>query len=145
MVFDKGRVIVELANCPRCGRLFAANFRDICPNCIKEIEREYEICVDYLREQKGANIQELSEATGVSVKQITSFVREGRISVVNAPNLMYPCEVCGTLIREGHMCDSCRTRLTRELSQAAQAGQDQDSGPRKPGEGAYRVVDKFHK
>ncbi|GIO62896.1 MULTISPECIES: TIGR03826 family flagellar region protein [Paenibacillus] len=136
---------MNLANCPRCGRLFAANFRDICPNCIKEIEREYEICVDYLREQKGANIQELSEATGVSVKQITSFVREGRISIVNAPNLMYPCEVCGTLIREGHMCDSCRTRLTRELSQAAQAGQDQDSGPRKPGEGAYRVVDKFHK
>lgn len=136
---------MNLANCPRCGKLFAANFRDICPSCIKEIEHEYETCVDYLREQKGATIQELSDATDVPVKQITRFVREGRISIMNAPNLMYPCEVCGTLIREGHMCDSCRNRLTRELTQAAQEDTNKDSGTRKQGEGAYRVVDKYHK
>ncbi|GIP28711.1 hypothetical protein J23TS9_38410 [Paenibacillus sp. J23TS9] len=135
---------MNLANCPRCGRLFAANFRDMCPNCIKDIEHEYEICVQYLREEKGATIQELSEATEVSIKQITRFIREGRISVMNAPNLMYPCEVCGTLIREGHMCDSCRARLTKELTQAAQDDTNKEQGTRRQGEGAYRAIDKFH-
>lgn len=135
---------MNLANCPRCGRLFAANFRDMCPNCIKDIEHDYETCVQYLREEKGATIQELSEATEVSIKQITRFIREGRISVMNAPNLMYPCEVCGTLIREGHMCDSCRVRLTKELTKAGQDDANKEQGTRRQGEGAYRVVDKFH-
>ncbi|MFU1796312.1 TIGR03826 family flagellar region protein [Paenibacillus azoreducens] len=136
---------MNLANCPRCGRLFAANFKDMCPNCIKEIEHEYEKCVQYLREEKGATIQELSEATEVSIKQITRFIREGRISVMNAPNLMYPCEVCGNLIREGHMCDSCRSRLTKELHQAIKDESNRDGDPKKQGDGTYRVVDKFHK
>ena len=68
---------MNLGNCPRCGKLYALNFRDVCSNCIKEIELEYQACVDYLREQKGANIQELSDATEVSIKQITRFIRGG--------------------------------------------------------------------
>ncbi len=132
---------MNLGNCPRCGRLYALNFRDVCSNCIKEIEREYQDCADYLRENKGATIQELSDATEVSIKQITRFIREGRISIENAPNMMYPCEVCGTLIRDGHMCDSCRTRLTKDLAGAArevgQKGNDQLGGR------AYNAVDKL--
>lgn len=65
-----------------------------------------------------ATIQEVHEATGVSIRQITKFIKEGRISVANNPNMMYPCEVCGVLIRQGNMCDSCRTRLTRDLTAA---------------------------
>ena len=102
---------------------------------------EYQTCAEYLRENKGANIQELSDATDVSIKQITKFIREGRISVENAPNLMYPCEVCGNLIREGHMCDSCRARLTKDLAGAArEVGQKEndDLGGR-----TYRTVDKL--
>ena len=74
-------------NCPRCGKLFIKNVRGICQNCIKEIEIEYERCVKHIRENKGIHMHELSEATGVSVKQITTFIREGRISIANAPNM----------------------------------------------------------
>lgn len=105
--------------CPRCGKIFAKGYREMCPNCIKEVEEEYERCIKYLRENKGANITELSEATEVSVKQITKFIREGRISLHNAPNLTYPCEVCGILIREGMMCDQCRKKFQKDV-QAAQ-------------------------
>lgn len=63
---------MNLGNCPRCGKLYALNFRDVCSNCIKEIEKEYQICVDYLRENKGTNIQELSDATEVSIKTLPS-------------------------------------------------------------------------
>ncbi|KRE44474.1 TIGR03826 family flagellar region protein [Paenibacillus sp. Soil522] len=105
---------MNLDNCPRCGKLFAKNFRDVCPVCIREIDKEYELCANYLREFKNSIITEVSEATGVTIKQITKFIREGRISIVNAPNMGYPCESCGTIIREQNLCDSCRERIEKD-------------------------------
>lgn len=129
-------------NCPRCGKLFIKNVRGICQNCIKEIEIEYERCVKHIRENKGIHMHELSEATEVSVKQITTFIREGRISIANAPNMTYPCEVCGIPIREGHMCDSCRTRLTKDLHQAVRDSSNQDQS-NNMGLGTYSAIDKL--
>lgn len=117
------------------------NLRDVCPNCLKELEKQYEICVQYLRKHRGADIQELSDATDISIKEITRFIREGRISIMNAPNMMYPCEVCGVLIRDGHMCDSCRSRLTKDLHSAAHP-ETLGEGSEARKDGAYRVVDK---
>ncbi|MOA15529.1 hypothetical protein D3C78_1356890 [compost metagenome] len=105
---------MSIENCPRCGKIFAKNFKDVCPSCVREIDKEYGLCADYLRENKGAIITEVSDATGVSIKQITKFIREGRISLMNAPNMSYPCESCGTLIRDNHLCDNCRKRLTKD-------------------------------
>ncbi|NGQ95626.1 flagellar protein [Brevibacillus sp. SYP-B805] len=107
-----------LDNCPRCGTLFVRGVRDVCPKCYQEIEREYEKCSQYLRkrENRGANIQQVSEATGVSIKQITKFIKEGRISIANHPNMGYPCEGCGLLITTGHLCDLCAKELNREIS-----------------------------
>ncbi|RJG24844.1 TIGR03826 family flagellar region protein [Paenibacillus thiaminolyticus] len=131
---------MELGNCPRCGRLFAKAFRDICPACLKEIEQEYERCVAYLREQQHASMHELSEETKVSPRQITQFIREGRISEYQAPNLAYDCEVCGNPIREGHMCEPCRTRLVRQIQEAGIA-KEPDKGEAASGTRAYQAFD----
>lgn len=135
---------MNLDNCPRCGKLFAKNFRDVCPVCMRDIDKEYQLCADYLREFKGAIITELSDQTGVSIKQITKFIREGRISMVNAPNMSYPCESCGTLIRENHICDSCRKRLDKDRNQML------EDMSRKQGEkssqsltGVYKGLDQY--
>lgn len=134
---------MDLANCPRCGRLYARNFKELCGNCIRDIEHEYDICKEYLRENKGATITELSEDTGVTVKQITVFIREGRISIENNPNMMYPCEVCGILIRTGNMCDGCRSRLTKDLASAAKGYEEDEQ--KVQGKGTYGALDKFRK
>lgn len=133
---------MNVDNCPRCGRLYVKNLRDLCQPCVKELEHHYETCVEYLRKNKGTNIQELSDATEISIKEITRFIREGRISIANAPNMMLPCEVCGTLIREGHMCDSCRSRLTKELANAAKESTPAEQTQKRT-DAAYRAVDKF--
>ncbi|GBF10533.1 TIGR03826 family flagellar region protein [Tepidibacillus infernus] len=104
-------MVGKLSNCPRCGKLYVAGVKEVCPACEKEIDQEYQRCADYLREHKGANIYELSEATEVTIKQITKFIREGRISIADAPNMGYPCESCGTIIQEGRLCNQCRGRL----------------------------------
>ncbi len=114
---------LNIANCPRCGKVFAKGLREVCHACFDEIEGEYNKCTEYLRENKGATIAELSDATGVTIRQITRFIKEGRISLYNAPNLSYPCESCGTLIREGNLCDTCRARIASGVKRV----QDQDS------------------
>lgn len=134
---------MNLGNCPQCGKLYVLNLKGMCSDCIRDIERQYEDCNHYLKENRGTTITELSEVTGVSIKQITTFIREGRISIANAPNMGYACEVCGTLIRDGNMCDSCRARLTKDIRNAYNDGDAGKSNQAEKTQGAYRVVDKF--
>jgi flagellar operon protein (TIGR03826 family) len=107
---------LNLTNCPKCGKLMARNLRNMCPGCHQDIELQYEKCLKYLRDNRKASMSELSEATGVSTAQITKFIREGRISVAEAANLSYACEVCGGPIYEGHLCDPCRQRLVKDVN-----------------------------
>lgn len=102
---------LNVKNCPQCGRIFAVGIREICPECAKKIDQQYELCYAYLRENKMATITQLSDETGVSVSQITKFIREGRISIGELPEMSYPCDVCHKPIRKGMMCDSCRQRF----------------------------------
>lgn len=133
---------MDLANCPRCGKLYAKNFRDICSNCHQALEKDYEKCTDHLRLNKGLTIQQLSDDTEIGIKQITRWIREGRISLYNAPNMSYPCEVCGNYIREGHMCDSCKTRINRDVRNAQSTGQQQFNP--EEAKGAYRIGDRLN-
>lgn len=135
---------MNLDNCPRCGKLFAKNFRDVCPSCLREIDNEYQLCADYLREFKGSIITEVSDATGVSIKQITKFIREGRISIINAPNMSYPCESCGTLIREHNLCDECRQRIDKDKQHMFEdlARKEQLKGFKKEN-GVYKGLDRY--
>lgn len=133
---------MSLGNCSLCGRLFANNFRDICPSCTKNIEIEYDKCVKYLREMRTASLHEVHEATEVSISRITKFIKEGRISIANNPNMMYPCEVCETMIRENTMCNSCRSRLVREISEVSKETKQNDQNDKKHN-GAYSAIDKL--
>jgi flagellar operon protein (TIGR03826 family) len=105
---------LNVSNCPRCGKIFIHGIHDICPDCVKDIERQYEKCLKYLREFRKCTLLELSEATEVSVKQITKFIREGRISIADNPNIFYSCEVCGASVRSGALCDNCRANLLKD-------------------------------
>ncbi len=113
------------------------NLRGICPDCIKEVDQMYEHCAQYLRENRGATIYEVSEATEVTIPQITKFIREGRISLMDAPNLGYPCEMCSQTIREGNICESCRARLMKDISKLKQNDRPGNSVQR--GAGAYQA------
>ncbi|MDF2683778.1 MAG: flagellar protein [Brevibacillus sp.] len=115
----------KLANCSRCDALFVQAVRDICPKCYQAVEQEYELCARFLRkrENRGSNIHQVSEATGVSIKQITKFIKEGRISVAGNPSLGYPCESCGIMIRVGNICESCMKGLKHDITQQLEVDQ----------------------
>jgi len=112
---------LDFRYCSRCGRLYARTLHAICGNCLKEIEEEYQRCHRFLRENRGCTLQELSEETGVSTRQIAKFIHEGRISLSDSPNLAYPCESCGKMIREHALCTDCRNNLARQVKNATES------------------------
>lgn len=117
---------LNVRNCPRCGKVFAKTIHDVCPACIKTIEDDYQSCLKYLRENRGCTISELSEETEVTIRQITKFIREGRISLMDAPNMSYPCESCGVLIREHSMCQECRNKIAKDVQSVQDSLKSQD-------------------
>lgn len=134
---------MNVANCPRCGKIFVKGFNEVCPNCVKDLEQQYEKCLKYLRENKGTTINDLSEATGVAVKQITKFIREGRISIIHAPNMSYPCEVCGTLIRENTICEACRMKLVKDVRNNAEDEKRDEERKRQENKITYNIQDRL--
>ncbi len=109
---------MDLANCPRCGKIYAQTFRNLCPACIKLSDQECSLCNKFLKENRSATIDQLSKETGVETVQILQFIREGRISIAKNPNIKIACETCGGPIREGNLCVNCRNRLINSFKDA---------------------------
>jgi len=108
----------NLENCARCGEVFVLVTRNICPQCVKKVEQEFKICSQFLRkkENRSSTLTEMSEKTGVSVFQITEFIREKRLVIDATSKIEYPCEGCGQMIRSNRLCLSCTTYMNQELS-----------------------------
>ena len=102
----------QLANCRKCGKLFL-RVKEICVDCYNKQEEDYSKVVDHLREFPGSNIQELSDATEVSVGQIREFILADRLLSGNYTNLSYSCESCGKAIQTGKLCLNCMTTINQ--------------------------------
>ncbi len=134
---------MNIDNCAKCGKIYVKNLKDMCPACLKEIELQYERCLQYLKENKACKIEELSDATEVSVKQIAKFIREGRISIKNSPNMDYPCDICGTAIRENKICEPCRLRLANDASNVEHSDKLKQEQLQHDNTIAYRISDRL--
>ena len=106
---------MALGNCKSCGRLFNIIHRDICPVCVKDEEEKFYTIRNFLKGNRGATTYEVQEATGIELKLIIKFIREGRLSTMNSPNMTFPCESCGVGITEGRFCKPCKDRLQKGL------------------------------
>ncbi|ANU12122.1 flagellar protein [Planococcus antarcticus DSM 14505] len=107
----------QLDNCRICGTLFLKDYTDYCLDCYKEIEEEFKLVNNFLKIEcnRFADIQEVSESTTVSVKQIADFIRDGRIYAEDFPNLGYPCKHCGKVIKRQILCDDCFEDFSLEI------------------------------
>ncbi|NUK29775.1 hypothetical protein HT574_06650 [Parageobacillus sp. VR-IP] len=109
---------MNLANCPNCGNLFVKNpFRDICESCYREEEEAFEKVYRFLRkrENRMATMAQIVDATGVKESLLMKFIKSRRLQLAQFPNLGYPCDRCGRLIREGRMCANCSKDLNKQL------------------------------
>ncbi|WKA53924.1 TIGR03826 family flagellar region protein [Planococcus shixiaomingii] len=119
----------RLKNCTICGRLFLQVHTDHCLDCYKNIEQDYERVSEFLKNDQNrmATIAEVTEATGVSSKRMTEFIREGRIFADDYPNLGYACSRCGKMIKKQLLCNTCFDDFATDVNRVLKSEKVTDS------------------
>ena len=108
--------MAEIRNCPRCGKIFTYINRPICHSCLEQEENEFKVVKDYIYDNPGANIAEVSEATEISADKIMRFLREERLELVSEnSNLILECERCGRAINSGRFCENCKDNISKDF------------------------------
>ena len=108
--------MAEIRNCPRCGKIFTCFGRPICNGCIETEENEFKIVKEYIYDNPGATISEVSQETEVSIDKIMRFLREERLEIRSEnSNLLLECEKCGRAINSGRFCENCKGQLNKDF------------------------------
>ena len=108
---------MNIKNCPKCRKIFSPMVGQvICSDCIKEEEEEFEKVKGYLRENRGTGINIVSDETGVSIKKILKYLREGRLEITDEMVDFLKCEKCGISIKSGQYCRNCLEKVSKDLS-----------------------------
>ncbi len=74
---------------------------------------------DYLEHHHGANVAEISDATGVTHKSIRDMIKENRFEVIDNRGGYLRCELCGTNINSGRLCHECELLFHRKVEAEA--------------------------
>lgn len=87
-------------------------------------------------------MMEVVEATEVEEELIIKFIKTGRLKLAQFPNLGYPCDKCGTIIREGKLCGSCAGDLKKDLQQFTSEEERRKEAAQKEKHGTYFAVNE---
>ena len=115
---------MDIRNCNRCGKIYAYDGFNICIKCRREDEEDFKKVKEYIDENPGANISEVSEKTEVDTRKIINFLRQGRLEIEDKDNLLLDCERCGVPIKTGRFCKKCTIEMQREFKQSIGGGKD---------------------
>ena len=107
---------MDARNCPRCGKVYNHVIGYVCRECQKAEEAEFEGIKKYLEDNPLCNMQELSEGTGVSIKKIMQYMRDGRLVTSEGMKGELSCESCGKAIESGRYCDSCLIDMNNKIN-----------------------------
>ncbi|MCL1936368.1 MAG: hypothetical protein FWF57_08365 [Defluviitaleaceae bacterium] len=113
-----------LSNCPRCKTVFNSSIYTICDNCRKEEENEVVKVREYIIENPGITLSNLSIETDISVKRIIKYIREGKIEL-SSPEI--ECERCKTKIRLGRYCADCSKKMHKEIIRMRVSSKKEDN------------------
>jgi len=114
-----GVYMPEIRYCKECRRIFQyLNGPVLCEVCRKKDDEDFEKVRNFLRDYPGANMQEVSNATGVKPSKIHRWLKEERLEVSEGSPVALNCERCGIRIRSGRFCVECSKLLAKEIMQA---------------------------
>lgn len=92
-----------------------------CEDCGEFEYDDYGKVRNYLDRHRGANVAEISDATGVSHKSIRDMIKDNRFEVINNAGGYIRCEMCGVNINSGRFCSKCEMLYHRKLEEEARA------------------------
>ena len=109
---------MEVKVCKSCKRMFQYIAGPvICPHCREKEDEQFVLVKDYLRNNPGATLMQVSEATEVESKIILKFLREERLEVSKDSPISLVCEQCGKRIATGIRCNECEAQMLKDLNQ----------------------------
>jgi len=86
-----------------------------CDACRNNEEEKFQILKDYIDENKGSMLGEISKETGVSVKRILGYIREGRLVATSGMADDVTCKSCGKPVEKGNFCDACAIKMNNDI------------------------------
>lgn len=96
----------SIDTCNACGKLFPRVSLRLCTKCAPVEEHRFELVRDYLLDNNGAAVGEISRGTGVSAADVHHFLDGGRLVQIRAG--LDGCSCSGA----GERCRYCRAQLT---------------------------------
>jgi flagellar operon protein (TIGR03826 family) len=135
----------EVQNCPNCGNIFRKTTWPICQDCKNDMENELSKCTEFIRRNRQTSMSLLVEHTGVSELNIEKYIRDGKINIIDVPNLSYPCDLCEAGIRKGNLCYNCRVKINTDIDKMyRQEDQDREKFI-KENQASFKIKDRLHK
>lgn len=92
-----------------------------CEECEATEYDDYGKVRNYLDHHRGANVAEISDATGVSHKSIRDMIKDSRFEIINNKGGYIRCEMCGENINSGRLCSKCEMLYHRKLEEEARS------------------------
>lgn len=118
---------MNVRNCRGCGHIFNYVTGPIlCQACKEKMENKFQEVKDFIRENPGVGIPEVSEACEVDSAQIRQWLRDDRLELTSDSAIMLNCEGCGAFIRSGRYCDKCKYNLTTGFQDILKAEKPKD-------------------
>ena len=111
---------VDVVRCPICDTTYGISILGVytCRRCGHQEADTFGKVRAYLLDHKRASAHEIAEATGVSLKAIDEFLREGRIEITEGSQGYIKCQKCGIDIRYGRFCPECGLTMCKQISSA---------------------------
>jgi len=109
---------MNIIQCSFCKKPFQSFGNKICGNCLEKIDKDFMTVRDYIYENKHADMDQVSEETGVPKQIILHLLKEGRLIVDDPENHgggLLLCEVCKKPISTGRMCKDCKSSVAATM------------------------------
>lgn len=121
---------MDVRNCRGCGRIFNYVAGPImCQVCKEKMEEKFQEVKEYIRQNQGVGIPEVSEACDVDAAQIRQWLREDRLELTENSPIRLTCESCGAQIRSGRYCEKCKYDLTSGFKSILSENKPQEKKP----------------
>ncbi len=103
-------------SCKSCGRIFNSNFDNrICPQCQSNAKNEFYKVKQFIRDNRGVNLSDVSDNCGVTVNQIKGWVSDDKLAYSEEKDMsIVNCKECGKIFNYtfgDKICASCKKRM----------------------------------
>lgn len=99
----------------------------ICPACRNQLEEKFQEVKEYIRENKGAGIPQISKDCEVETSQIHQWIREERLVFSDDSPIGISCEKCGATIKTGRFCEKCKAQMVNNLKDSIEPARPKPS------------------